>query len=173
MSFISILRSKPLVIVLVLVSLACLFPGLTEPMMSIEISTSLPLVGEIELYSQTQSIWSGIVTLAEKGYLLVAFLIFLFSVAVPILKLLCIAFILLFDSSKYNQRLHQIILIIGKWSMADVFVVGIFIAFLAGEAKPDIQAAIHSGFYWFLAYCLISITCGQLLIIKKKSYNKD
>jgi uncharacterized paraquat-inducible protein A len=55
------------------------------------------------------------------------------------------------------------VLIVGKWSMADVFVVGIFIAFLAGQANPNMHAALHHGFYWFLAYCLISILSSQVL----------
>lgn len=171
MYYLSLFRSKPIVIVLVLASVACLYPGLTLPMMSLEIVATLPLIGEVELYNQTQSIWSGIASLFNKGYVLVAFLIFLFSIAIPLFKLLCVAVILLFDSSKLSLILHKIVLLIGKWSMADVFVVGIFIAFLAGEAKPDVYASLHSGFYWFLSYCLISILCGQLLKIDKAGYN--
>ncbi|MBL1292744.1 MAG: paraquat-inducible protein A [Thiotrichales bacterium] len=59
--------------------------------------------------------------------------------------------------------MHKFVLIIGKWSMADVFVVGVFMAFLAGQANPNVQAALHQGFYWFLAYCLISILSSQTL----------
>ncbi len=173
MKWLELLRSKTAVIVLISISLLCLYPGLTAPMMSLEIATSLPLVGEIELYNQTQSIWSGIVSLYEKDYFFVSFLIFLFSVAIPLFKLLCLAIILLFENTLLSQRLHQFVLLIGKWSMADVFVVGIFIAFLAGEANPSMHAALHEGFYWFLAYCLTSILCGQLLRVNKKSYNNS
>ena len=169
----ALLRSKPVVIVLILVSLGCLYPGLSQPMMSLKISTNFPLVGEVELYNQTQSIWSSIVTLFNKGYEFVAFLIFLFSIAIPIFKLLCFMIILCFEHWKVAQTLHQIVLLIGKWSMADVFVVGIFIAFLAGQAKPDIDTSLQSGFYWFLTYCLISIFCGQLLKINKTGYNEE
>ena len=163
----SFLRSKVVVVFLILVSIGCLYPGLTLPMMSLQIVASLPLVGDIELYNQTQSIWSGIVELFNKDYVFVAFLIFLFSIAVPLFKLMCLTVILLFESSKLAQTLYQIVLLIGKWSMADVFVVAIFISFLAGEAKPDVYANLHSGFYWFLSYCVISIFCGQLLKINK------
>lgn len=173
MNWLELLRSKLVSIVLIIISLACLYPGLTLPMMSLEIATSLPLVGDIELYNQTQSIWSGIVSLYQKDYFLVSFLIFLFSVAVPVFKLLCLGVILIFGNSSLNLKLHTLVLLIGKWSMADVFVVGIFIAFLAGEANPNMQAALHDGFYWFLAYCLTSILCGQLLRVNKKSYNKS
>ncbi len=171
MKWLTFLRSKTAVLALLGVSVACLYPGLTASMMSLEINASLPVIGDVELYRQTQSIWSGIVSLYQKGYFLVSFLIFLFSVAVPVIKLLCVGAILLFESSALSEKLHRFILLIGKWSMADVFVVGIFIAFLAGEANPNMQAALHEGFYWFLAYCLTSILCGQLLRVNKKSYN--
>ena len=169
--YLSFLRSKPAIIMLMLASLVCLYPGLTLPMMTLKISTSLPLVGEIELYDQSQSIWSSITTLFDKGYPFVAFLIFLFSIAVPLCKLCSLFFVLLFEDSKLADILHRIVLLIGKWSMADVFVVGIFVAFLAGKAKADIYTNLQSGFYWFLSYCLISICCGQLLKRKKTVYN--
>ena len=168
----SFLRSKPFVISLILVSLACLYPGLSQPMMSLKIATNFPLIGEVELYNQTQSILSSIMVLFDEGYEFVAFLIFLFSIAVPLFKQICFMIILCFENLKIAQTLHNIILIIGKWSMADVFVVGIFIAFLAGKAKPDVYANLQSGFYWFLAYCLTSILCGQLLKINKAGYNE-
>ncbi len=173
MNWLELLRSKPTAVVLIAISLLCLYPGLTSPMMSLEVATSLPIVGEIEIYNQTQSIWSGIVSLYNKGYLFVSFLIFLFSVAIPLIKLLSLAIILLFENTRLSQGLHQFVLLIGKWSMADVFVVGIFIAFLAGEANPNMHASLHEGFYWFLAYCLTSILCGQLLRVNKKSYNNS
>ena len=138
--------------------------------MSLKIATSFPLVGEVELYNQSQSIWSSIVTLFNKDYKFVAFLIFLFSIAIPLFKQMCFMIILCFENSKFAQTLHNIVLVIGKWSMADVFVVGIFIAFLAGQAKPDVYANLQSGFYWFLTYCLTSILCGQLLKVNKTGY---
>jgi len=158
-----LIRSVPFIMALIAFSILCLYLGLTLPMMSLQIMASFPIIGEVELFQQTQSIWSSIVELFKKDYVLVAFLIFLFSVVVPVMKLICIAVVLMQKPSHFSARLHQFILLIGKWSMADVFVVSIFIAFLASSAKSDIQAQIHSGFYWFLSYCLISIAYGQLL----------
>jgi len=154
-------------IVLIVASLVCLYPGLTEPIMSLKAGAELPLLGYMELYQRTQSIWSGIVTLYESGYWLVAFLIFLFSVIVPVFKMLALFFILAFKNMPYRSGLHSVVLHIGKWSMADVFVVGIFIAFLAGQANPNMQALLHDGFYWFLAYCVFSILASQLIRLQK------
>ena len=58
---------------------------------------------------------------------------------------------------------------IAKWSMADVFVVALFITYLAAQASATptqgpnaappllkFDARFGPGFYWFAAYCLVS-----------------
>ena len=53
--------------------------------------------------------------------------------------------------------------------MADVFVIAIFIAYLAGNGiredrgLVDFQATLGIGFWYFLGYCLVSILGTQLL----------
>lgn len=163
MNFLSLLRSSYVVIPLIIAALFCLYPGLTEPIMSLRAGAYLPIVGQVELYQQTQSIWSGINSLYRSGYWLVAFLIFLFSVFVPLVKILALIVVLAFKQWRHRNAMHTLILVIGKWSMADVFVVGIFIAFLAGQANPNMQAELHAGFYWFLMYCILSILSTQLM----------
>ncbi len=61
---------------------------------------------------------------------------------------------------------------IAKWSMADVFVVALFITYLAAMASqstpvagPPLVAFIAefgAGFYWFAAYCVFSLASQQL-----------
>jgi hypothetical protein len=61
---------------------------------------------------------------------------------------------------------------IAKWSMADVFVVALFITYLAAMASQTTPAAGPSlvsfkaefgpGFYWFAAYCVFSLASQQL-----------
>ena len=53
--------------------------------------------------------------------------------------------------------------------MADVFVVGVLLAFLATKSDDGIDAKLHEGFYYFLAYCIISILATQLLKIEEPS----
>ncbi len=58
---------------------------------------------------------------------------------------------------------------ISKWSMADVFLIGVFIAFLAANSIDQskdvlqVQATLGTGFYYFLGYCLLSILSSQFL----------
>ncbi|MEO0779788.1 MAG: paraquat-inducible protein A, partial [Bacteroidota bacterium] len=65
-----------------------------------------------------------------------------------------------------RQQWFQFVRAIGKWSMADVFVVGVFLAFLATRSNENINAALHPGFYYFLAYCLISLLAIQVMKVE-------
>lgn len=153
--------------ILIVASLACLYPGLTHPMMNINIGTTVPLLGRIDLFDQTQSIIQSVRSLQDSGNLLVAGLIFLFSVVIPVLKALLLLTVLAFKHLKGRNAIYKFVEVIGKWSMADVFVVGIFMAFLAGKANPNVAATLFDGFHYFVAYCLISIAGIQIMDIKK------
>ncbi len=153
---------------LILLSLALLYPGLTEPMLNLTIAAKLPFLGNMELYNKTQSIMQSIHALFESDNTLVAVLILGFSVVIPVLKALCLLVALVMPFHPISPRLHQFVMIIGKWSMADVFVVGLFMAFMAGKAHPSTQAELHAGFYFFLAYCIVSILGSQLIRLPQK-----
>ena len=43
------------------------------------------------------------------------------------------------------------------------FGIGVFIAYLAGKANQNINGVLHEGFWWFTAYCVLSILGGQLI----------
>ncbi len=152
--------------VLIIISLICLFPGLTWDLLTIEVGTTLPLIGEVNLYTATRSIMTTIKELYANDNAIVGFLILLFSVLIPIFKAVSLLVVLFAKNWNGRKKLHQFINLISKWSMADVFVVGVFLAFLATKSNKDIHAEIHEGFYYFLAYCIISILAGQLIQIE-------
>ena len=69
-----------------------------------------------------------------------------------------------------RQRVLNFVEAIAKWSMADVFVVALFITFLAAKASQTAPGstpliAFHAnfgpGFYWFTGYCLFSLASQQ------------
>lgn len=155
-------------LVLIIASLICLVPGLTMDILTIQVGATLPLVGEINLYSATRSILGTIQELREQGNNLVGFLILLFSVLVPIFKAVSLLVILLWKSFPFREKLYSFVAIISKWSMADVFVVGVFLSFLATKSNNDINAWLHEGFYYFLAYCILSILASQIMDIENK-----
>jgi uncharacterized paraquat-inducible protein A len=138
-----------------------------QPILSLKIGAALPLVGTLTLHESTQSILKTIETLNENNNALVAFLILLFSVIVPVFKAVSLLSVLLIKKLRNHSRLHKFIALISKWSMADVFVVGVFIAFLSTKSNEALEAKLGTGFYWFLAYCLISIAASQVMTTEK------
>ena len=141
----------------------CLYPGLVKPILSISIGVDLPIVGELQLHDTKQSIIGTIKSLHKGNNTFVAGLILLFSIIIPVLKAIMLLLALFSRNLNLKNRLHKLVSLIGKWSMADVFVVGVMIAFLATRSDDNIHAAVHEGFYYFLAYCLISILSYQVM----------
>lgn len=158
-----------LVLILTIVSLGLLIPGIMWPILSIDIGAKIPLLGEISLHNTKQSILETIQSLFENGNGIVAFLILLFSIMVPFIKAVAIIVAILIKKPEHKRSIANVLNLIGKWSMADVFIVGIFIAFLSTSSEDNIHASIHSGFYYFLSYCILSIIAFQIFISSSKS----
>lgn len=130
---------------------------------------SLDVEGRIQAYEKTRSILGTANELFRSGNAVVGLLILLFSVVIPISKgLLLLAGAM---TREFRIRGHALNIsnLISKWSMADVFVVAIVVAYLAANATRDmgeifvLQARLEPGFYFFLAYCVLSITSAQLM----------
>ena len=148
---------------LILASLVCLYPGLFQEMLTIKVSREFPLIGQMTLYEATQSIVQTIETLYLDQNYVVAGLILLFSVLVPLIKVLLLLLVLFSRNLGLNRAVLGFVSAITKWSMADVFVVGVFIAYLSTRSNESIEASLHGGFYYFTAYCLLSILGTQLV----------
>lgn len=105
--------------------------------------------------AEGSTILGGVILLMHHGAVLVALVIFLFSVMVPIGKLISL-FYLVWTVRRHSaitprQRtvLYQITEFVGKWSMVDVFVVSILVALvhLGGllSIKPGFAAVCFAG----------------------------
>ncbi|QEP43950.1 paraquat-inducible membrane protein A [Ectothiorhodospiraceae bacterium BW-2] len=81
--------------------------------------------------SDEASIIEGVAILWQHGSYLVAGVVFLASVAIPLLKFMVLGYLLLSIqlhaqvSARQRLRLHRLVEFIGRWSMLDVFVVAI------------------------------------------------
>lgn len=130
-------------------------------------------VGDVEVYSQTRSIAGAVRNLYEVGSPLAATLILLFSVVVPLTKAFAVVAATFMRDAAGRRRVLEFVTAIGKWSMADVFAVALFITFLAAQATQTVpgqtgsapliafDARFGPGFYWFVAYCLFSLASQQ------------
>lgn len=153
-------------VVLTLISLGLLIPGLTETALTITASMSL-LGQKRELFRQEQSIVQAVRNLFESKNFFVGALVLLFSIVVPFIKAAILGVILSTRKAYTRYRLYLFVRSISKWAMADVFVVAIFIAFLAAVATDNLDAFAGKGFYYFAAYCLVSNLSFQLLHVEE------
>src|SRR5688572_7191127 len=129
-------------------------------------------VGEVEVFQQTRSIVGSVRRLYEVGSPVPATLILLFSVVVPLAKTVLVGWAVFVAGGEKRRRTLAAVETIAKWSMADVFVVALFITYLAAMASQSAPAAgpplvaftaeFGTGFYWFAAYCLFSLAAQQL-----------
>jgi hypothetical protein len=125
--------------------------------------------GRLEVYNNTRSIWGTVESLSRTGNLPVAFLIVFFSLVIPVFKLLLQVISLVVVKAEFRKPLLWLNAVLSKWSMSDVFVMGLLVAYMAGSAKDQagdllkMNAVLGPGFYYFLAYSLFSIAVTMLL----------
>ena len=184
-----------LLILLTLVNFALLIPGVTLPIYTVSIATQveasiIPEPIEVTVYEQTRSILGTVRELWLSSDYLVSFLILLFSIVVPVAKGSMLLASIYVSQRAVKDRLILVVDLIGKWSMADVFVVAVFLAFLATRdqvqenmfsvpvlfQQVDVGMVTHltstlgSGFYYFLGYCLFSVLWTQLLKHRERNF---
>jgi hypothetical protein len=125
--------------------------------------------GELEVYRKTRSIVGAIEELARTGNPLVAVLIATFSLVIPLFKLLLQLVTLPVRQPATRRGMERVTRAVSKWSMADVFVMALIVAYLAGSASGQMgdlltmDARLEEGFWFFLAYCLFSIASTAMV----------
>lgn len=167
-----------------LASLVLLVPGLTLSMLHIHTTgaVDVPLTNfDINVFDTNNSILMTISDLFNQGYYFVSTMIFVFSVIIPTAKIMLLIQVLFMQHSQSRTNIIRFIKQIGKWSMCDVFIVAIFLAYLStgsrssGETHEksilgipieidvlvNMTATLESGFYFFLGYCLCSLFALQ------------
>jgi len=179
------------------IAFVCIVAGIFTPMLEIDAFSKdleIPLKTEVNLgitkvnvdlsktfkgrmyfYYQNKSIMGLIELLFQKKNWVVGISILVFSVLVPVVKL-AFSLLLLFSGLIRNSDwVKRLISSIGKWSMADVFVAAIFLAYLSFQ---NMNSGISTesnpllGAYFFLAYCLFSISSTYFIqkSIKRELY---
>lgn len=172
--------NKHLGFALNLIALLLFVPGILLPMfalnmeMTAQISasslTSTLISKELSLINTVEELWQG-------DRLLVASLIFLFSICIPVAKTILVTISYWKRNTKLEVKLLNFVAKISKWSMADVFVVAIFLAILSTThaqtadqqqfalfgfrvdllISSETISAAGAGFYYFTGYCLLAL----------------
>lgn len=123
-------------------SVVSLITGLSLPLITVEKTIFW------RHWGNNYSVFTGVVELAKHGDLLLAVVIFFFSMIFPFAKLFTLAFIWyrpLTDEERV-KTLHWMG-VLGKWSMLDVFAVAILIVAAKMRSLTEIQP--QSGVYFF------------------------
>ena len=162
-------RRNIVAVVLVVISLVVVVPGLIQPI----ITLSADMMGR-QVFAQTRSILQTVKDLHSSGNYVVAGMILFFSVMVPFVKAVLLGIVgLLKPTQPARYRIFAFVRGISKWAMADVFVVGVYIAYLSAKATDALDAQLHEGFYYFAAYCLISLLSVQVMQVQETQTGGD
>jgi hypothetical protein len=179
--------SKTEFILLTSVCFLFLVLGLTLPMIEIDARVSgikISLLGEQinfqdqVLYYKSKSNLEVVRLMITQGsfdLLLVGFLVFIFSVLFPISKLVSSICLISSPDLKSNKIIYFLVNKTGKWSMADVMVVAIFMSYIGFSgilteqlhqlenlsSKIDVlttnKSSLQIGFFAFTSFALLSL----------------
>lgn len=133
--------------------------------------SQLQVEGSVTVFKSTRSLWSTMSELVSNGHVLVGLLIGMFGVLIPVFKILLVSVSLFTKQARLKQTSLKLSSTLSKWSMSDVFVMGLIVAFLAINANEyavntvRMTATLGSGFYFFVAYCLSAIAAAQLMAL--------
>jgi hypothetical protein len=187
------LLQKHIGFALSVVALGLFVPGILAPMFSLNMELAVFLSGpslSSELIDKELSIIGTVQELLYEDRVFVAILIFTFSVIIPLMKTSLICSVYFTHNIEYQHKISKFVAVIGKWSMADVFVVAIFLAVLSTNHAQSVEthrlsflgmsldfevstqtlSNVGLGFYCFVAYCIVSLIGSQLMLgaISKK-----
>ena len=148
------IRSNGNAAVVALAALGFLLVGMVRPFVA------MSELGEHRIFS----LLGGIGELWRRGNVVLAAVIFLFSVIFPVAKLLVLLVAtsrLVPFSPQARHTMHKTAVAAGKYSMLDIFVVAIMIVLVKFDGVASVAA--RDGVYWFMAAVLLSMLSGWLV----------
>lgn len=178
------------------ISVVMLILGVSLPMIDLEAllnAFEINIIGTTigfdkqYIYYQSKSILDVTETLISSGGIdlkIVGYMVLCFSVLFPFVKLILTVLYLFSSQIRDNRWVQNIIFYLGKWSMADVFVVALFMAYIGfyGILNSQLQAiennkggfavetinnsSLSPGALFFTSYCIMSIILG--IVVNKR-----
>ena len=107
----------------------------------------LPVMDTSSLFgTQKDTILSGVVYLWTSGSWPLAVVVFIASIAVPMLKIIALIFLVLTAQLRWRwlpqrrARIYRLVELVGRWSMLDIYVITILVALVQFSALATIQA---------------------------------
>ncbi len=115
--------------------------------------------------SEGDTILGGVIYLYTSGSWPLALLVLIASVMIPLGKLISLAYLLVsvqrgsVKSSRERTRLYRLVLVIGRWSMLDVFVDTFTVALV--QLQPLMSVAPGQGVLFFAAVVVLTMLAGE------------
>ncbi|MBP0595911.1 paraquat-inducible protein A [Paraburkholderia sp. LEh10] len=107
----------------------------------------LPVMDTSSLFgAQKDTIMSGVVYLWTSGSWPLAVLVFIASIAVPMLKILAIGFLATMANFRstwqpdQRARIYRIVELVGRWSMLDIYVIAVLTSLVQFNALATVRA---------------------------------
>lgn len=157
-----------------IVAIISLSIALFTPILLLIVKTKdIIIIGQISLQHEVKTIVGVIGKLIDIGNYILAFVLILVSILIPFIKSIIILIHNIMRLLGHNSELHQIIKIIGKWSMVDVLVVAILVVFFTTNEDMTSEMIIESGLYFFLIYIFFSmISTYEMFMVSRTSNDK-
>ncbi|WP_205318048.1 paraquat-inducible protein A [Kordia sp. SMS9] len=183
--------SKLKITIYIIAAIHLLALGVFLPMIDIDAriaSMELQLMGEAisfqdqVLYYKSKSIMEVSSIMLSQGktkVMLVGILVLLFSVIFPVSKLISSLLLVFKRSLQRNKLIKFLVFKSGKWSMADVMVVAIFMSYIGftgiissqlGQLENSVESLeilstnkseLQNGFFFFMGFVIFSIFISQ------------
>lgn len=144
------------------VSAVFLAVGLVAPVLTVSAGDEVAILGRVIVQHDTKSILGTIEELFATDNVFLGVMIALFSVVAPVLKV--VLGVAAIAARRWRRHATAVLAIIGRWSMTDVFVVAVLLAFLAADTDQFTDASVDLGLYFFTGYAILSLLAGHLLL---------
>ena len=109
--------------------------------------------------SSHDTVWSGVLGLYDSGMQSIAVVVFLCSMAVPLLKLLCQLLVLLSICLNmgrgYGLLLYRIYHHMREWGMLEVYLIGILVSIVKLADLAELSVGL--GLFCFIALLLVQV----------------
>jgi paraquat-inducible protein A len=107
----------------------------------------LPVMNTSSLFgAEKDTILSGVEYLWTSGSWPLAIIVFIASIAVPMLKIVSLLLLILTAQFRWRSlpekrtRIYRLVELVGRWSMLDIYVITILVALVQFSALATIQA---------------------------------
>jgi len=148
------MKRSSLILILTIVALVLLVTGFFAPLFT---------MSKFFIFNNTVSLYSVLFDLWDEHYFGLFIIIMSFSVLFPMIKIVMMFYLQMAPSASRHRhkKLINVLELVGKWSMLDVFVVAILL--VAIKLGPMADVTVHYGVYVFSSAIIIMMLVSRYI----------